>query len=165
MHLTSCVSVVLRANMKTWPVSVSGCLWLCGWINWSFQHTHAWLVGSILITGICKYEICLRVCLWKKIFLFSLFKTGIPSVSSVFCCIVEHPSTHVLTMYLFGDCRYCSFSKPSFLSVGVLFFSLLFLTSRDGRVNKTTTRLVIGPKYSELRDWHHGVSARALNVQ
>uniref|UniRef100_A0A3Q0R6P4 PDZ and LIM domain 5a n=1 Tax=Amphilophus citrinellus TaxID=61819 RepID=A0A3Q0R6P4_AMPCI len=31
-------------------------------------------------------------------------------------------------------------------------------------VNKTT-RLVIGPKYNELRDWHHGVSARTLNVQ
>uniref|UniRef100_A0A3Q3WWS1 PDZ domain-containing protein n=1 Tax=Mola mola TaxID=94237 RepID=A0A3Q3WWS1_MOLML len=33
------------------------------------------------------------------------------------------------------------------------------------QANKTTTRLVIGPKYNELRDWHHGVSARALNVQ
>lgn len=47
-------------------------------------------------------------------------------------------------------------------------FSLFFLSSYspdvDGRVNKTTTRMVIGPKYNELRDWHHGVSARALNV-
>uniref|UniRef100_A0A8C5AT33 PDZ and LIM domain 5a n=1 Tax=Gadus morhua TaxID=8049 RepID=A0A8C5AT33_GADMO len=30
---------------------------------------------------------------------------------------------------------------------------------------KASTRLVIGPKYTELRDWHHGVSARTLNVQ
>ncbi|CAG5923583.1 unnamed protein product [Menidia menidia] len=30
---------------------------------------------------------------------------------------------------------------------------------------KTTTRLVMGPKYNELRNWHHGVSARTLNVQ
>lgn len=47
-----------------------------------------------------------------------------------------------------------------------LFFSLfLSLSSVDGRVNKTATRMVIGPKYNELRDWHHGVSARTLNVQ
>lgn len=32
------------------------------------------------------------------------------------------------------------------------------------KVNKST-RIVIGPKYHELRDWHHGVSARTLNVQ
>uniref|UniRef100_A0A3B5KNQ4 PDZ and LIM domain 5a n=1 Tax=Xiphophorus couchianus TaxID=32473 RepID=A0A3B5KNQ4_9TELE len=32
-------------------------------------------------------------------------------------------------------------------------------------VNKNTTRLVVGPKYNELRNWHHGVSARTLNVQ
>ncbi|CAF99769.1 unnamed protein product, partial [Tetraodon nigroviridis] len=38
-------------------------------------------------------------------------------------------------------------------------------TAKKKKANKTTTRLVIGPKYNELRDWHHGVSARALNVQ
>ncbi|TNM89679.1 hypothetical protein fugu_003913 [Takifugu bimaculatus] len=38
-------------------------------------------------------------------------------------------------------------------------------TTKKKKENKTTTRLVIGPKYNELRDWHHGVSARALNVQ
>uniref|UniRef100_A0A3Q4MM20 PDZ domain-containing protein n=1 Tax=Neolamprologus brichardi TaxID=32507 RepID=A0A3Q4MM20_NEOBR len=37
-------------------------------------------------------------------------------------------------------------------------------TAKKTKVNKTT-RLVIGPKYNELRDWHHGVSARTLNVQ
>uniref|UniRef100_A0A3Q1ILU1 PDZ domain-containing protein n=1 Tax=Anabas testudineus TaxID=64144 RepID=A0A3Q1ILU1_ANATE len=37
--------------------------------------------------------------------------------------------------------------------------------SKKTKVNKTTTRLVVGPKYHELRDWHHGVSARTLNVQ
>uniref|UniRef100_A0A4W6GCQ5 PDZ and LIM domain 5a n=1 Tax=Lates calcarifer TaxID=8187 RepID=A0A4W6GCQ5_LATCA len=37
--------------------------------------------------------------------------------------------------------------------------------AKKTKVNKTTTRLVIGPKYHELRDWHHGVSARTLNVQ
>uniref|UniRef100_A0A3Q4BDQ0 PDZ domain-containing protein n=1 Tax=Mola mola TaxID=94237 RepID=A0A3Q4BDQ0_MOLML len=37
--------------------------------------------------------------------------------------------------------------------------------AKKKKANKTTTRLVIGPKYNELRDWHHGVSARALNVQ
>lgn len=42
--------------------------------------------------------------------------------------------------------------------------SFFFLLLLDGRVNKTT-RVVIGPKYNELRDWHHGVSARTLNVQ
>uniref|UniRef100_A0A3Q0R667 PDZ and LIM domain 5a n=1 Tax=Amphilophus citrinellus TaxID=61819 RepID=A0A3Q0R667_AMPCI len=36
--------------------------------------------------------------------------------------------------------------------------------AKKTKVNKTT-RLVIGPKYNELRDWHHGVSARTLNVQ
>ncbi|KAG7223433.1 hypothetical protein INR49_015536 [Caranx melampygus] len=36
--------------------------------------------------------------------------------------------------------------------------------AKKTKVNKTTTRMVIGPKYNELRDWHHGVSARALNV-
>ncbi|KAG9354968.1 hypothetical protein JZ751_001681 [Albula glossodonta] len=24
---------------------------------------------------------------------------------------------------------------------------------------------IIGPRYTKLRDWHHGVSARTLNVQ
>uniref|UniRef100_A0A3B4ZZ21 PDZ and LIM domain protein 5-like n=1 Tax=Stegastes partitus TaxID=144197 RepID=A0A3B4ZZ21_9TELE len=38
-------------------------------------------------------------------------------------------------------------------------------TAKKTKVNKTTTRMVIGPKYNELRDWHHGVSARTLNVQ
>lgn len=38
-------------------------------------------------------------------------------------------------------------------------------SAKKTKVNKTTTRLVIGPKYGELRDWHHGVSARTLNVQ
>ncbi|XP_037115089.1 PDZ and LIM domain protein 5-like isoform X2 [Syngnathus acus] len=38
-------------------------------------------------------------------------------------------------------------------------------TAKKTKVNKATTRLVIGPKYGELRDWHHGVSARTLNVQ
>uniref|UniRef100_A0A3Q3BBV0 PDZ and LIM domain 5a n=1 Tax=Kryptolebias marmoratus TaxID=37003 RepID=A0A3Q3BBV0_KRYMA len=38
-------------------------------------------------------------------------------------------------------------------------------SAKKTKVNKTTTRLVIGPKYNELRDWHHGVSARTLNVQ
>ncbi|KAM8760515.1 PDZ and LIM domain protein 5-like [Acanthopagrus schlegelii] len=37
--------------------------------------------------------------------------------------------------------------------------------ARKSKENKTTTRLVVGPKYKELRDWHHGVSARTLNVQ
>uniref|UniRef100_A0A8D3B9W4 PDZ domain-containing protein n=1 Tax=Scophthalmus maximus TaxID=52904 RepID=A0A8D3B9W4_SCOMX len=37
--------------------------------------------------------------------------------------------------------------------------------AKQTKVNKTTTRMVIGPKYNELRDWHHGVSARTLNVQ
>lgn len=37
--------------------------------------------------------------------------------------------------------------------------------AKKTKANKTTTRLVIGPKYGELRDWHHGVSARTLNVQ
>ncbi|KAK2837195.1 hypothetical protein Q5P01_014407 [Channa striata] len=36
--------------------------------------------------------------------------------------------------------------------------------AKKTKVNKTATRLVIGPKYHELRDWHHGVSARTLNV-
>jgi len=49
------------------------------------------------------------------------------------------------------------------LSFGVFFSS--FLSSGDDRVNKTTLRMTIGPKYNELRDWHHGVSARTLNVQ
>uniref|UniRef100_A0A3Q2XZT8 PDZ domain-containing protein n=1 Tax=Hippocampus comes TaxID=109280 RepID=A0A3Q2XZT8_HIPCM len=38
-------------------------------------------------------------------------------------------------------------------------------TAKKTKVNKSTTRLVIGPKYTELRDWHHDVSARTLNVQ
>uniref|UniRef100_A0AAQ4QYI1 PDZ and LIM domain 5a n=1 Tax=Gasterosteus aculeatus aculeatus TaxID=481459 RepID=A0AAQ4QYI1_GASAC len=37
--------------------------------------------------------------------------------------------------------------------------------AKKTKVNKTATRMVIGPKYNELRDWHHGVSARTLNVQ
>uniref|UniRef100_A0A3P9Q5X2 PDZ and LIM domain 5a n=1 Tax=Poecilia reticulata TaxID=8081 RepID=A0A3P9Q5X2_POERE len=37
--------------------------------------------------------------------------------------------------------------------------------SKKTIVNKNTTRLVVGPKYNELRNWHHGVSARTLNVQ
>uniref|UniRef100_A0A3P8W0R1 PDZ and LIM domain 5a n=1 Tax=Cynoglossus semilaevis TaxID=244447 RepID=A0A3P8W0R1_CYNSE len=37
--------------------------------------------------------------------------------------------------------------------------------AKKTKVSKATTRLVIGPKYKELRDWHHGVSARTLNVQ
>ncbi|CAN9513163.1 unnamed protein product [Ophioblennius macclurei] len=37
--------------------------------------------------------------------------------------------------------------------------------AKKTKVNKTPTRTVIGPKYHELRDWHHGVSARTLNVQ
>uniref|UniRef100_A0A8C5E285 PDZ and LIM domain protein 5-like n=1 Tax=Gouania willdenowi TaxID=441366 RepID=A0A8C5E285_GOUWI len=37
--------------------------------------------------------------------------------------------------------------------------------AKKTKENKTTNRLVIGPKYNELRDWHHGVSARTLNVQ
>uniref|UniRef100_A0A3B5KNP9 PDZ and LIM domain 5a n=1 Tax=Xiphophorus couchianus TaxID=32473 RepID=A0A3B5KNP9_9TELE len=37
--------------------------------------------------------------------------------------------------------------------------------SKKTKVNKNTTRLVVGPKYNELRNWHHGVSARTLNVQ
>ncbi|XP_026177234.1 PDZ and LIM domain protein 5 isoform X2 [Mastacembelus armatus] len=36
--------------------------------------------------------------------------------------------------------------------------------AKKTKVNKISTRLVIGPKYNELRDWHHGVSARTLNV-
>lgn len=38
-------------------------------------------------------------------------------------------------------------------------------TSKKTKGNKITTRFVVGPKYNELRDWHHGVSARTLNVQ
>lgn len=38
-------------------------------------------------------------------------------------------------------------------------------TSKKSKVNRSATRLVVGPKYHELRDWHHGVSARTLNVQ
>uniref|UniRef100_A0AAQ5YVW6 PDZ domain-containing protein n=1 Tax=Amphiprion ocellaris TaxID=80972 RepID=A0AAQ5YVW6_AMPOC len=38
-------------------------------------------------------------------------------------------------------------------------------TAKKTKMNKSTTRMVIGPKYNELRDWHHGVSARTLNVQ
>uniref|UniRef100_A0A3Q2QS58 PDZ and LIM domain 5a n=1 Tax=Fundulus heteroclitus TaxID=8078 RepID=A0A3Q2QS58_FUNHE len=38
-------------------------------------------------------------------------------------------------------------------------------TSKKTKENKIPTRLVVGPKYNELRDWHHGVSARTLNVQ
>ncbi|KAL3062862.1 hypothetical protein OYC64_002623 [Pagothenia borchgrevinki] len=37
--------------------------------------------------------------------------------------------------------------------------------AKTNKANKTTTRMLIGPKYNELRDWHHGVSARTLNVQ
>ncbi|MEQ2166275.1 PDZ and LIM domain protein 5 [Goodea atripinnis] len=37
--------------------------------------------------------------------------------------------------------------------------------SKKTKVNKIPTRLVVGPKYDELRNWHHGVSARTLNVQ
>ncbi|TNN80627.1 PDZ and LIM domain protein 7 [Liparis tanakae] len=37
--------------------------------------------------------------------------------------------------------------------------------AKKTKVNKTTLRMTIGPKYNELRDWHHGVSARTLNVQ
>lgn len=37
--------------------------------------------------------------------------------------------------------------------------------AKKTKANKNTTRMVIGPKYNELRDWHHGVSARTLNVQ
>lgn len=37
--------------------------------------------------------------------------------------------------------------------------------AKKTKVNKTPSRTVIGPKYTELRDWHHGVSARTLNVQ
>uniref|UniRef100_A0A3B4B8H7 PDZ domain-containing protein n=1 Tax=Periophthalmus magnuspinnatus TaxID=409849 RepID=A0A3B4B8H7_9GOBI len=36
---------------------------------------------------------------------------------------------------------------------------------RSYLANKSAPRLVVGPKYNELRDWHHGVSARTLNVQ
>lgn len=73
-----------------------------------------------------------------------------------------------LTVCLITHCRATiHFLNPSFFSPLVC-FSLFFLSSYspdvDGRVNKTTTRMVIGPKYNELRDWHHGVSARALNV-
>uniref|UniRef100_A0A3B3VGR6 PDZ and LIM domain-containing protein n=1 Tax=Poecilia latipinna TaxID=48699 RepID=A0A3B3VGR6_9TELE len=38
-------------------------------------------------------------------------------------------------------------------------------TELETNLNKNTTRLVVGPKYNELRNWHHGVSARTLNVQ
>ncbi|MEQ2316268.1 PDZ and LIM domain protein 5, partial [Ameca splendens] len=37
--------------------------------------------------------------------------------------------------------------------------------SKKTKVNKIPIRLVVGPKYDELRNWHHGVSARTLNVQ
>ncbi|CAL9707965.1 unnamed protein product [Knipowitschia caucasica] len=38
-------------------------------------------------------------------------------------------------------------------------------SAKKTNVNKSATRLQVGPKYHELRDWHHGVSARTLNVQ
>lgn len=60
-------------------------------------------------------------------------------------------------------------APPALLNLSFLSFAVLSLFSSllscNVRANKTTTRLVIGPKYNELRDWHHGVSARALNVQ
>lgn len=60
-------------------------------------------------------------------------------------------------------------APPALLNLSFLSFAVLSLFSSllscHVRANKTTTRLVIGPKYNELRDWHHGVSARALNVQ
>uniref|UniRef100_A0AAV2MQN9 PDZ and LIM domain 5a n=1 Tax=Knipowitschia caucasica TaxID=637954 RepID=A0AAV2MQN9_KNICA len=37
-------------------------------------------------------------------------------------------------------------------------------SAKKTNVNKSATRLQVGPKYHELRDWHHGVSARTLNV-
>ncbi|XP_072289148.1 PDZ and LIM domain protein 5-like [Eucyclogobius newberryi] len=36
--------------------------------------------------------------------------------------------------------------------------------AKKTRESKSATRLLVGPKYHELRDWHHGVSARTLNV-
>lgn len=57
-------------------------------------------------------------------------------------------------------CRVSVVIIPGFVILKPLFSSVL-----DGRVNKSATRLVIGPKYTELRDWHHDVSARTLNVQ
>uniref|UniRef100_A0A8C7XSR4 PDZ and LIM domain 5a n=1 Tax=Oryzias sinensis TaxID=183150 RepID=A0A8C7XSR4_9TELE len=39
----------------------------------------------------------------------------------------------------------------------------IFSLTRLEVVNNT--RLVVGPKYNELKNWHHEVSARTLNVQ
>uniref|UniRef100_A0A8C7XSU3 PDZ and LIM domain 5a n=1 Tax=Oryzias sinensis TaxID=183150 RepID=A0A8C7XSU3_9TELE len=36
-------------------------------------------------------------------------------------------------------------------------------SAKKNKVNNT--RLVVGPKYNELKNWHHEVSARTLNVQ
>lgn len=112
-------------------------------------------------------------------FLFWWWQQSCPSpphhnvscVSSASClrqqAVLYHQAFLVawLTVYLVADCRATTllFLNPSSLSLLVC-VSLLFLSSFDGRANKTT-RLVIGPKYGELRDWHHGVSARTLNVQ
>ena len=102
-------------------------------------------------------------------------------VSSASClcschCIIKLPVWHgsqYISLQTAGQLLYFSLN-PSFLCLLVC-FSLLsshcwcaflcFFSSCDGRGSKTTTRLVIGPKYNELRDWHHGVSARTLNVQ
>ncbi|XP_063166158.1 PDZ and LIM domain protein 5 isoform X5 [Candoia aspera] len=40
--------------------------------------------------------------------------------------------------------------------------------SESGNLKKTKEKIplhIIGPRYTKLRDWHHGVSARVLNVQ
>ncbi|XP_061116372.1 PDZ and LIM domain protein 5-like isoform X2 [Conger conger] len=37
--------------------------------------------------------------------------------------------------------------------------------AQEGETVKKLNTQIIGPRYAKLRDWHHGVSARTLNVQ
>lgn len=50
--------------------------------------------------------------------------------------------------------------KPLYFYFPSLVFFCLFYLCRD----KVPVQ-IISPKYTKLRDWHHGVSARVLNVQ
>lgn len=63
-----------------------------------------------------------------------------------------------------------SFHKACFLHVGISIesppFTFLWLFCHSFYFHREKIPLhVFSPKYTKLRDWHHEVSARALNVQ
>lgn len=113
-----CVSLITRANVQTFSLSVGVGVWLHGWINSPFQSIWVMIHSSVLLTFTSSLTLCIDFCHflfwgWQQNHLHPI-KTCFSSALCLYSCCncliqlpVQHGS-HCLTLQISGYLLYFS---------------------------------------------------------